>query len=59
MADPLPNSGDPENDDFLSGPNIGESVPTFTLPNQWGEPVTYEPNATHQSMILFHRSADW
>ena len=40
MADPLPNRGNPDNDNFPSGPNIGESVPTFTLPNQWGESVT-------------------
>jgi hypothetical protein len=59
MADPLPNSGDPLSDDFPSGPKIGQSVPTFSLPNQWGESVTYEPDATHQALILFHRSADW
>lgn len=59
MAEPLPNRGNPDRDDFPSGPNIGESVPTFTLPNQWGESTTYAPNGTHQALILFHRSADW
>ncbi len=42
-----------------SGPNMGEAIPTFTLPNQWGQPVTYQPDGKHQSLILFHRSADW
>ncbi|MBT5831181.1 MAG: hypothetical protein HOH77_13420 [Candidatus Latescibacteria bacterium] len=59
MADPLPNRGNPDSDNFPSGPQRGEPVPTFTLPNQWNEPVTYKPNGTHQSLILFHRSADW
>ncbi|NKB68126.1 MAG: hypothetical protein GKR89_13775 [Candidatus Latescibacteria bacterium] len=56
---PLPNGGDPANDDFSSGPQIGQSVPHFTLSDQKGQPVAYRPDGQHRSLILFHRSADW
>ena len=42
------------------GPQIGDSVPTFSLPDQNGQIQTLDslrgPNGT---MLLFHRSADW
>ena len=59
MANPLPNGGDPANDGFPSGPQIGQSVPPFSLPDQKGHTITYHPDGKHQSLILFHRSADW
>ena len=42
------------------GPQIGERVPDFRLPDQNGQFHTLDdikgPNGT---MLLFHRSADW
>ena len=42
------------------GPQIGERVPDFALPDQAGRIRTLDsirgPNGT---MLLFHRSADW
>jgi hypothetical protein len=42
------------------GPQIGEVVPDFSLPDQNGQVHTLDsikgPNGT---MLLFHRSADW
>ncbi|MDP6535512.1 MAG: hypothetical protein QGG02_04105 [Gammaproteobacteria bacterium] len=42
------------------GPQIGERVPGFSLPDQNGQIHTLEsimgPNG---AMLLFHRSADW
>ncbi len=42
------------------GPQVGEQVPTFSLPDQNGQLRTLEsilgPNG---AMLLFHRSASW
>ncbi|HJO12375.1 MAG: hypothetical protein QGG67_06590 [Gammaproteobacteria bacterium] len=42
------------------GPQVGERVPDFSLPDQNGRTQTLEsvmgPNG---AMLLFHRSADW
>ncbi len=42
------------------GPQVGEQVPTFNLPDQNGQLRNLEsilgPNG---AMLLFHRSADW
>ena len=42
------------------GPQVGERVPDFRLPDQNGQVQTLDsiggPNGT---MLLFHRSADW
>lgn len=42
------------------GPQVGDSVPAFTLPDQNGQLQSLDsirgPNGT---MLLFHRSADW
>ena len=42
------------------GPQIGENVPQFELPDQNGKLQSLEsilgPNG---AMLLFHRSADW
>ena len=59
MAQPLPNGGDPATENFPKGPDIGEPIPKFTLPNQWGDPVSYHPDGTRKALVLFHRSADW
>ncbi|SUZ75767.1 uncharacterized protein METZ01_LOCUS28621 [marine metagenome] len=42
------------------GPQVGEYVPNFNLPDQNGQAQTLDsimgPNG---AMLLFHRSADW
>ena len=42
------------------GPQVGERVPAFSLPDQNGQVQTLEsilgPNG---ALLLFHRSADW
>ena len=42
------------------GPQVGDRVPEFSLPDQHGEMRTLEsvlgPNG---ALLLFHRSADW
>ena len=42
------------------GPQVGELVPSFSLPDQNGQTQTLEsilgPNG---AILLFHRSADW
>ena len=42
------------------GPQVGETVPDFSLPDQFGRMQNLDtikgPNGT---MLLFHRSADW
>jgi hypothetical protein len=42
------------------GPQVGEQVPAFSLPDQDGRTVTLDsvlgPNG---AILLFHRSADW
>ena len=57
----LVNSGDPCSEDFPTGPAIGEPVPGFTLPDQFGRPVQFSPPfpGGGRSLILFYRSASW
>ena len=55
----LPNMGDPTSEEFAKGPEVGERVPEFTLPNQLGQPVHFRPDGKRRSLILFHRSASW
>jgi hypothetical protein len=42
------------------GPQVGDQVPAFGLPDQYGRTVTLDsvlgPNG---AILLFHRSADW
>lgn len=42
------------------GPQVGEQVPAFSLPDQHGRVVTLDsvlgPNG---AILMFHRSADW
>ena len=42
------------------GPQVGERIPDFSLPDQNGTVWTHDsimgPNG---AMVLFHRSADW
>lgn len=42
------------------GPQVGEQVPEFSLPDQNGQMRTLESIAGPKgAMLLFHRSADW
>ena len=42
------------------GPQVGERVPDFSLPDQNGRVRTLDSIMGEQgAMILFHRSADW
>jgi len=59
MTEKLPNAGDPSSEEFPQGPEIGTQVPVFTLANQHGNPVTYQPDGKHKALFLFHRSASW
>ena len=48
------------NDGYSTGPEAGERIPQFTLPDQRGEarslPDLTGPNGL---LLVFHRSADW
>jgi peroxiredoxin len=56
----LVNAGDPYGPDFPTGPAIGERIPDFELPDQFGNPVRYSiVRGGNQALILFHRSASW
>ena len=45
---------------FETGPDIGETPPDFTLPDQAGEPVNYAATrGDGKALILFYRSASW
>jgi len=42
------------------GPQVGDRVPVFSLPDQNGQLQTLESvRGPNGSLILFHRSADW
>ena len=55
----LKNAGDPISEEFPKGPEVGEQIPEFVLPDQFGNQFRYQPNGTHKLLILFHRSASW
>jgi hypothetical protein len=57
---PIENGGDPLTEDFPKGPGIGEPVPDFTLPDQFGNQTNYsEVRGNGQAIIVFYRSASW
>ena len=42
------------------GPQIGDTVPAFNLPDQNGQMQNLESiRGSNGTMLLFHRSADW
>ena len=42
------------------GPQVGDTVPEFNLPDQNGQMRTLESiKGSNGAMLLFHRSADW
>ncbi|MEE2638873.1 MAG: hypothetical protein VYE68_16755 [Acidobacteriota bacterium] len=50
----------PASHEFPSGPEIGERLPEFSLPNQDGEAVEYHADRGNaKSIVVFYRSAVW
>jgi hypothetical protein len=50
----------PASQEFPTGPEIGERLPTFSLPNQHGRLVDYHADrGDSKSIIVFYRSAVW
>lgn len=58
--EPPPTQRTPPTDDFPTGPEIGTSLPDFTLPDQHGRPVNLTATrAGRRALVVFHRSARW
>ncbi len=50
----------PASQEFPTGPDIGERLPEFSLPNQNGEMVDYHADrGNSKSIVVFYRSAVW
>jgi len=50
----------PASHDFPTGPDIGERLPEFTLPNHNGELVDFHADrGDSKSVVVFFRSAVW
>jgi hypothetical protein len=48
------------NDNYTTGPEPGERIPDFELPDQFGEMRSLGNLAGPNGLLLvFHRSADW
>ena len=56
----LVNSGDPASEEFAKGPGLGDRLPDFTLPDQFGERINFTAaRGDGQALVLFYRSASW
>ena len=50
----------PDTDNFPTGPEIGDPLPDFTLPDQHGTPINYSAvRGNGKALVVFHRSARW
>jgi hypothetical protein len=48
------------NDGYTTGPEPGEHIPDFQLPDQQGQPRSLaDLTGTNGLFLVFHRSADW
>jgi hypothetical protein len=48
------------NDHYATGPEPGERIPDFALPDQQGQTRSLADLAGHNGLLLvFHRSAEW
>lgn len=48
------------NEGFISGPEIGQPVPAFTLPDQDGKSrARADLSGPNGLLLVFYRSADW
>ena len=46
--------------EFPTGPEVGERLPEFTLPNQSGEMIDFHKNrGDAKSIVVFYRSVVW
>ena len=60
MPRKLVNAGDPLSEEFSTGPDVGQKVPDFTLPDHSGNMVNFaETRGARRALILFYRSASW
>jgi hypothetical protein len=51
---------DAQNDGMRTGPEIGEKVPDFTLPDQFGRNRSlHDLTGPNGLLLVFSRSADW
>jgi hypothetical protein len=49
-----------QNDDYKTGPGIGDKVPPFTLPDQHGQARTLNDlTGSNGFLLVFSRSPDW
>jgi len=49
-----------QNDDLKTGPQIGDTAPDFTLPDQFGQQHSLQGLMGKNGLLLvFTRSADW
>jgi peroxiredoxin len=45
---------------FASGPEVGTPLPDFTLPDQYGMPVTlHEARGADRALVVFIRATEW
>ncbi|MXY24880.1 MAG: hypothetical protein F4Y45_10210 [Acidobacteria bacterium] len=50
----------PASHEFPSGPEVGQRLPEFSLPNQQGRMVDYHADrGDSKSIVVFYRSAVW
>ena len=50
----------PASHEFPTGPEVGERLPEFTLPNQNGEAINFhQDRGDSKSIVVFYRSAVW
>ena len=50
----------PATREFPTGPEVGERLPTFSLPNQHGQMIDYHADrGDAKSIVVFYRSAVW
>ena len=50
----------PASQEFPTGPDVGERLPSFSLPNQEGRLVDYHADrGDSKSLVVFYRSAVW
>ena len=51
---------DPDDDNFPTGPEVGEALPAFALTDQYGHTVDFEASrGGRRALVVFHRSARW
>ncbi len=50
----------PLTDDFPTGPDVGETLPDFTLRDQHGNLVNFTAaRGGRRALVVFHRSGRW